>query len=66
MLTQKLTMPIIQTIWSLEGRPGYGCFSPALRMWGTGQLWKMEGECDKGGRKEEGEIRVVVSESDKM
>ena len=30
---------------------------------GTGQLWGMEGEGNKGGRKEEEEIRVAVSES---
>ena len=30
---------------------------------GTGQLWGMEGEGNKGGRKEEEEIRVAISES---
>ena len=30
---------------------------------GTGRPWEMEGEGDKGGRKEEEEIRVAVSES---
>ena len=61
-----MPMPMVQPTDHMERRrkEDQGVYASVLHWWGTGQLWEMEGEGNKGRRKGEEEIRVVVSEAE--